>query len=66
MLTLVVIPPQNDLQRQWAPRLQRSLPAYRAVVLENAWTASLNNYVRLCLMCLRLRRLSFYKTHHQL
>jgi hypothetical protein len=29
-----MMPPQNDLQRQWAPRLQRSLPDYRVVVLE--------------------------------
>ena len=34
MLKLVMMPPQNDLQRQWAPRLQRSLPAYRVVVPE--------------------------------
>src|SRR5712692_9874573 len=34
MLTLVMMPPQNDLQRQWAPRLQRSLPDYRVVVPE--------------------------------
>jgi phosphoglycerate dehydrogenase-like enzyme len=34
MLKLVMMPPQNDLQRQWAPRLQRSLPDYRVVVPE--------------------------------
>ena len=34
MLKLVMMPPQNDLQRQWAARLQRSLPAYRVVVPE--------------------------------
>src|ERR671934_221034 len=34
MLTLVMMPPQNDLQRQWAARLQRSLPNYRVVVPE--------------------------------
>ena len=34
MLKLVLMPPQNDLQRQWAPRLQRSLPDYRVVVPE--------------------------------
>ena len=34
MLKLVMMPPQNDLQRQWAPRLQRSLPAYCVVVPE--------------------------------
>jgi hypothetical protein len=34
MLKLVMMPPQNDLQRHWAPRLQRSLPDYRVVVPE--------------------------------
>ena len=34
MLKLVMMPPQNDLQRQWAPRLQGSLPDYRVVVPE--------------------------------
>src|SRR5919198_5174995 len=34
MLKLVMMPPQNDLHRQWASRLQRSLPAYRVVVPE--------------------------------
>jgi phosphoglycerate dehydrogenase-like enzyme len=34
MLTLVMMPPQNDLQRQWAPRLQRSLLDYRVMVPE--------------------------------
>jgi hypothetical protein len=34
MLKLVLMLPQNDLQRQWAPRLQRSLPDYRVVVPE--------------------------------
>lgn len=34
MLKLVMMPPQNDLQREWAPRLQRSLPDYRVVVPE--------------------------------
>ena len=34
MLKLVMMPPQNDLQRQWAPRLQRSLLDYRVVVPE--------------------------------
>ena len=36
MLKLVIMPPQNDLQRQWAPRLQCSLPDYRVVVPETA------------------------------
>jgi hypothetical protein len=34
MLKLVLMPPQNDLQRQWAPRLQHSLPDYHVVVPE--------------------------------
>src|SRR5712691_7079285 len=34
MLKLVMMPPQDDLQRPWAPRLQRSLPDYRVVVPE--------------------------------
>ena len=34
MLTFVMMPPQNDRQRQWAPRLQRSLPDHRVVVPE--------------------------------
>lgn len=34
MLKLVMMPPQNDLQREWAPRLQRNLPDYRVVVPE--------------------------------
>src|SRR5207245_4829562 len=34
MLKLVMMPPQNDFQRQWAPRLQRSLPDYSVVVPE--------------------------------
>src|SRR5262252_2419061 len=29
-----MMPPQSDLPRQWAPRLQRSLPDYRVVVPE--------------------------------
>jgi hypothetical protein len=40
MLKLVMMPPQNDLQRQWAPRLQRSLPDYRVVVPETDAEAS--------------------------
>lgn len=34
MLKLVMMPPQNDMHREWAPRLQRSLPDYRVVVPE--------------------------------
>src|SRR5919199_1490113 len=34
MLKLVMMPPQNDLHRQWASRLQRSLPDYRVAVPE--------------------------------
>jgi phosphoglycerate dehydrogenase-like enzyme len=34
MLKFVMMPPQNDLKRQWAPRLETSLPQYRVVVPE--------------------------------
>jgi phosphoglycerate dehydrogenase-like enzyme len=34
MPKLVMMPPQNDLQRQWAPRLVHLLPQYQVVVPE--------------------------------
>src|SRR2546425_74104 len=47
MLKLVMMPPQNDLQRQWAPRLQRSLPDYRVVVPETEAEARQHPYMSL-------------------